>query len=48
MEKQNGFKLFSDPVFHAVMLFQVFLGVSVFMGLKFSQEVQECLGVWQL
>lgn len=48
MVKQNGFKLFSAPVFHAVKFLQVFLGVGVFMGVKFSQEMQECLGVCQL
>lgn len=48
MVKQNGFKHFSVPVFHTVKLLQVFVGAGVLMRLKFSQEVQECLGVWQL
>lgn len=32
MVKQNGFKLFSPPVFHAVKLLQMFLSVGVFIG----------------
>lgn len=43
MVKQNGFQVFSAPVFHTEKLLQLFVGVCVFTGLNFPQEVQNAL-----
>lgn len=43
MVKQNGFQLFAAPVFHTVKLSQLFVGVCVFAGRNFPQEVQDAL-----
>lgn len=42
--KQNGFQLFSAPLFHTVKLLELFVGVCVLMGLNFPQEVQNAVG----